>query len=205
LCPWLRKLERAFQSAEDKKKKSPASKDTEDDPAQNVEYRIAEQTKMDIPEELLNKIHFYNVMLQLSLPSSAQRPLIDSLVGHMCPTNLNAYELETHEMTVGRFYSQGVPVLYPVLCHFVGTYPLRRLQDRQNLRPLEISKVDDGHDKQSTDQGEKPEAPTNADVPPQDATKGTGKATTAGINKHWNLTLAFDFGESDRRYLDFTE
>jgi hypothetical protein len=160
---------------------------------------------MDIPEELLNKIHLYNAMLQLGLPSFIQRPLIDKLVDQMYRTNLNACELEILEITVGRFYSQGVPVLDPVLCHFVGTYPLRMLQDRQISRRLEVPKVVDGHNDQSTDQREEPEAPRNTDAPPKGETEKTEKANTEGINEHWDLTLQFDFSESDRRYLDFAE
>jgi hypothetical protein len=180
IVPWLRKMERAFQAAEDERKSSPTPEETEDDPAQNVQYRIPKETKMDIPPELVNKIHLYNAMLQLGLPTFVQKPVVDSLVAHMYRTNLNACELETLEMTVGRFYSQGVPVLDPVLCHFVGTYPLRTLQDRHISRQ-------------------------QADAPPKGETGKTGKATTEGIETHWNLEPDFDFSESDRRLLDFAE
>jgi hypothetical protein len=91
---------------------------------QNFEYSIPEETKMDIHEDLVNKIHLYNAMLQLGIPSVVRRLLIHRLVDQMYRKNLNACELETLEMTVGRFHSQGVPVLDPVLCYFVSTYPL---------------------------------------------------------------------------------
>jgi hypothetical protein len=57
------------------------------------------------------------------------------------------------------------------------------LQDRQISRQLVVSKADDGHDDESTDQGEEPKAPTNPDIPSQGATKETGKANTDGINE----------------------
>ncbi|KAH8701317.1 hypothetical protein GQ44DRAFT_717857 [Phaeosphaeriaceae sp. PMI808] len=69
-------------------------------------------------------------MLQLGLPSFIQRPLIDQLVAQMYHTRLDSCHLMTLEMTVGRFYSQGVAVLDPVINHLIGTYSLRSLQDR---------------------------------------------------------------------------
>tara|TARA_R110002003_G_scaffold103_9_gene8174 strand:+ start:5245 stop:6606 length:1362 start_codon:yes stop_codon:yes gene_type:complete len=87
---------------------------------------------INIPNSLLEKIHLYNVMLQLGIASFFQRCLIDALVLQMYRSELMQCHLDTLEMTVCRFYSRGLPVLDPVLCHFIGTYAFRSLSDRQN-------------------------------------------------------------------------
>ncbi|KAL7772436.1 hypothetical protein CFE70_002395 [Pyrenophora teres f. teres 0-1] len=92
--------------------------------------RSEEITKFIIP--WLGRIHLYNAMLQLGLPKPIQKPLIDALVLQMYQTNLNACHLDALEMTVGRFYARGLPILDPVLNHFAGTYAFRRPEDRRN-------------------------------------------------------------------------
>jgi hypothetical protein len=90
---------------------------------------------IQIPENLLEKIHLYNAMLQLGIASFFQRPLIDALILQMYQMNLEECHLDTLEMTVCRFYSRGVAILDPVINHLIGTYPLRSVADRRNAEP----------------------------------------------------------------------
>lgn len=90
---------------------------------------------MPIPETLVEKIHLYNAMLQLGLPKFVQQPLVDALILHMYKTDLKLCHLDLLEMTLGRFYSRGVAVLDPVLCHLIGTYAFRTIDDRKKPKP----------------------------------------------------------------------
>jgi len=83
------------------------------------------------PETLLDKIHLYNAMLQLGLPKFVQQPLVDALVLQMYQKPLQHCHLDVLEITIGRFHSRGMAVLDPVICHFIGTYAFRSLQDRE--------------------------------------------------------------------------
>jgi hypothetical protein len=114
IVPWLRRMETYFAASPDER---------------------PDVTRVEIPGDLLGKIHLYNAMLQLGLPSSIQQPLIDALVAQMYKTNMGACHLDALEFTVCRFHSLGVPILDPVLSHFAGTYPFRTLRDRQNPAP----------------------------------------------------------------------
>jgi hypothetical protein len=87
--------------------------------------------QIKVPVKLEEKIHLYNVMLQLGIASHFQKPLIDGLVEQMYQNDLQQCHLDALEMTVGRFHARGVPILDPVLNHLVGTYPLRPARDRQ--------------------------------------------------------------------------
>jgi hypothetical protein len=77
--------------------------------------------KIKIPARLDEKIHLYNVTLQLSIASRFTRPLVDSLILEMYQNNLSQCHLDTLEMTVCRFYSRGLAILDPVVNHLVGT------------------------------------------------------------------------------------
>ncbi|EDU39563.1 hypothetical protein A1F94_011843 [Pyrenophora tritici-repentis] len=85
---------------------------------------------MQMPDDFVGKIHLYNAMLQLGLPKSIQKPLIDALVLQMYQTTLNACHLDVLEITVGRFHARSLPVLDTVLNHFAGTYAFRPPEDR---------------------------------------------------------------------------
>ncbi|KAH9873285.1 hypothetical protein J1614_005683 [Plenodomus biglobosus] len=117
-----------------------------------------------IPDAILDKIHLYNAMLQLGLPKFVQRPLIDALILQMYKTPLNRCHLATLEMTVGRFNSRSIAILDPVLCHFVGTYPFRRLADRQNPDTVPRAaprqdRPDDSMSEESADEDDAPSRP----------------------------------------------
>lgn len=100
-----------------------------------VEESLRKTPKIEVPEDLLEKIHLYNAMLQLGIAKRFQQPLVDALVLQMYKTNLKDCHLDTLEMTVGRFYSRGIAVLDPVLNHFIGTYSLRSEADRHDVEP----------------------------------------------------------------------
>lgn len=115
LIPWLSEMEKYLKN----------------------EHRASGEEQSDlpritIPEDLLQKIHLYNVMLQLGISMRFKQPLIDSLILQMYETRLQKCHLDTLEMTVARFYSHGVPILDPVLNHLVGTYALRTRDDREH-------------------------------------------------------------------------
>lgn len=82
-----------------------------------------------IPDDLLEKIHLYNAMLQLGIAFYFQRDLIDALVNQMQATDLKNCHLDTLEMTIGRFYSSGIPALDPVPNHLIGEYAFRTNKD----------------------------------------------------------------------------
>ncbi|KAH7082320.1 hypothetical protein FB567DRAFT_605670 [Paraphoma chrysanthemicola] len=128
LVPWLQEIERHVLANSKDPKTRPVTKGA-------LKELKAALPEIRIPEELLEKIHLYNVMLQLGIRSYFQRPLIDALVLHMYRTRLNQCHLDTLELTVCRFYSRGIAVLDPVLNHLIGTYAFRSLNDRQNPRP----------------------------------------------------------------------
>jgi hypothetical protein len=101
-----------------------------------VEESLRKTPQIEVPDDLLEKIHLYNAMLQLGIAKRFQQPLIDALVLQMYKTNLKDCHLDTLEMTVGRFYSRGIAVLDPVLNHFIGTYSLRSEADRHDVEPV---------------------------------------------------------------------
>lgn len=119
LIPWLTTMEEAL-----KKKEQP----------------LHEYPKFDIPPTMLEKIHLYNVMLQMGIPRFFQQPLIDDLILQMYKTNLKQCHLSTLELTVGRFYSRGIAILDPVMNHFIGTYAFRSPEDRGDAEPLDEDK-----------------------------------------------------------------
>jgi hypothetical protein len=112
---------------------------------------------MDIPTDLLEKIHLYNAMLQLGLPKFVQLPLIDAIVLEMYERKLSQCELDTLEITVGRFYSRGIAVLDPVLNHLIGTYAFRTQDDRRQLQsPADgRTSAEEAVEKSSTDKSGK--------------------------------------------------
>jgi hypothetical protein len=122
IVPWLKKME-DFVARQ-------ASKDAPKVSADQL-HRI------EIPVDLLEMIHLYNAMLQLGIATHFQRPLIDALVLKMYQTNLQRCHLDTLEMTVCRFYSKGIPILDPVLNHFIGTYAFRSAEDRRNSKAID--------------------------------------------------------------------
>jgi hypothetical protein len=122
LVPWIMKMEKVVNKLPTK---TPMNK----------------LPRIQTPNDLLNKIHLYNVMLQLGIPSFFQQPLIDALVLQMYQTNLNQCHLDTLEMTVCRFHSRSVAVLDPVINHLIGTYSLRPLADRQQAKAPQALQV----------------------------------------------------------------
>jgi hypothetical protein len=175
IVPWLREMETYLGAPEDKKP--------------NV-------TRVDIPKDLLDKIHLYNAVLQLGLPSSIQQPLIDALVAQMYKTNLDACHLEALEITVCRFYSVGVPVLDPVLSHFVGTYSFRTLRDRQNPAPDSAREESNTSKKTPAPKGDKtaPTAPARSDI----------KSVMPELDDDELADQMFDFiANSNRQFLDY--
>jgi len=107
----------------------------------------------------------------------------------MYKTKLNACHLATLEHTVGRFYSRGIAILDPVLCHFIGTYPRRTLQDRRNVRPPPESDTESSDDTDKT--GE--QLPEEA----QDADNQSGEEPPTSVP----APKPFDFKNSERKYL----
>lgn len=205
IVPWLLGMEKDFQKADAEREKAKTSEqDPEDPPEKNIEYDPHSVTKIAIPEDLLGKIHLYNAMLQLGLPSFVRQPLIDGLVAQMYRTNLSACELDTLEMTIGRFYAHGVPVLDPVLCHFIGTYALRNSQDRQRPEPSAPPEQDDLSPTDDEAQQDDPPSPVEEEAANQKNTSNK-EAQTEGDENHWDLDHAFDFSKSHRRYIDFAE
>lgn len=116
IIPWIREMEKVVNNKEEKN--------------QNIEPK--KLPKIERPKDLLEKIHLYNAMLQLGLPDFIQKPLIDALIQQMRQTKLQDCHLSTLEITICRFHSLGIPILDPVLSHFIGTFSERELSDRQN-------------------------------------------------------------------------
>jgi len=183
IVPWLQKMEKFFGSEKSgkRKAKSPDNKPDQDDDT-NGHYPVGDIPKVELPDALVEQIHLYNVMLQLGLPRFVQQPLIDVLVAGMYQRNLKDCELETLEMTVGRFYSEGVAVLDPVLCHFIGTYPLRTLADRQDPAPADANK------------------PAKSKTGPK---KYPTQPNKRGQEHLWDVDRPVDFTQTDRRYLEY--
>jgi hypothetical protein len=115
IIPWLKAMERILQKPHIPK--------------------VDKLPKITIPARLDEKIHLYNVMLQLGIATRFTRPLVDSLILDMYQNNLRQCHLDTLEMTVCRFNSRAVAILDPVINHLVGTYSLRSRQDRDNPIP----------------------------------------------------------------------
>ncbi|KAF2477078.1 uncharacterized protein BDR25DRAFT_309384 [Lindgomyces ingoldianus] len=88
----------------------------------------------DIPDNLMDKIHLYNAMLQLGMDQWLIRPLTQALCEQMFQTDLVNCHLDVLEATICRLYSQGLPILDPVVNHLIGTYALRTPEDRRNVR-----------------------------------------------------------------------
>ena len=109
----------------------------------------------------------------------------------MYKTKTNACHLATLEHTVVRFYSRGVAVLDPVLCHFIGTYPRRTLQDRRNVRPPPES------DTESSDDTNKP-----GERPPEEA-QGADTQSGEGPPASAPAPEPFNFKNSERKYLTY--
>jgi len=109
----------------------------------------------------------------------------------MYKTKLNACHLATLEHTVGRFYSRGVAVLDPVLCHFIGTYPRRTLQDRRNVKPPPESDIESSDDTNKTSE----QAPEEA--------QGTDTQSGEELSASAPAPEPFDFKNSERKYLSY--
>ncbi|CAA9958877.1 hypothetical protein PTMSG1_02410 [Pyrenophora teres f. maculata] len=129
IIPWLGMVKEIVNPGKHNKGKGPADVPNQQNPTPSAPITLPQ---IQMPEDLLGRIHLYNAMLQLGLPKPIQKPLIDALVLQMYQTNLNACHLDALEMTVGRFYARGLPILDPVLNHFAGTYAFRRPEDRRN-------------------------------------------------------------------------
>ncbi|KAI4688734.1 uncharacterized protein J4E84_004664 [Alternaria hordeiaustralica] len=185
VIPWLQKVEKQINRKGDEL-------DKEDDARPPKETRRARQPTgpdvaitMRIPDALDDKIHLYNAMLQLGLPKSVQL---------MYKTKINACHLATLEHTVGRFYSRGVAVLDPVLCHFIGTYSRRTLQDRKNVRPPP------GSDNETSDDANKPGEQLPEEAQGADNQSGEEPPATAPVPE---IESNFDFKNSERKYLGY--
>ncbi|KAH6875613.1 hypothetical protein BKA58DRAFT_467384 [Alternaria rosae] len=147
---------------------------------------------MGIPPALEGKIHLYNAMLQLGLPKFVQLPLIDAIVMEMYNNRLNACHLATLEHTVGRFYSRGVAVLDPVLCHFIGTYPHRTSQDRRDVKPSTESGTKSSDDMDDPDE-----------QPPEEAQGVDNQSGEEPPSPSPEPESNFDFKNSERKYLGY--
>ncbi|RMZ66464.1 hypothetical protein GMOD_00001800 [Pyrenophora seminiperda CCB06] len=117
IIPWLNQAEKTV-------KKALASKATPS-PTPKIPH-------IQVPDDLLGKIHLYNAMVQLGIPKFIQKPLIDALVLQMYQLPLKECHLDALEMTIGRLNARTVSVLDPVLNHFTGTYALRTPRDRMD-------------------------------------------------------------------------
>ncbi|KAI4629501.1 uncharacterized protein J4E87_003765 [Alternaria ethzedia] len=189
VIPWLERVQEQRERAETPRRE-------EDDARPSRKTRRAHDLvkpvgaiPMDIPDTLEDRIHLYNAMLQLGLPKFVQLPLIDKIVMQMYKTKLNACHLATLEHTVGRFYSRGVAVLDPVLCHFIGSYPRRTLQDRRNVRPPSESDTESSDDTNKT-----------GEQPPEEAQSAD---TESGEEPPAPAPEPFDFKNSERKYLSY--
>ncbi|KAI4628742.1 hypothetical protein J4E83_003295 [Alternaria metachromatica] len=194
IIPWLQKVQEQSNREEDEP-------DKEDDARPPKKTKRARKptgpdgaVTMRIPDALDDKIHLYNAMLQLGLSKLVQLPLIDAIVMQMYKTKLNACHLATLEHTVGRFYSRGVAVLDPVLCHFIGTYPRRTLQDRRNVRPPPESEIE------SSDDTNKPSEQPPEEALDADNQSGEEPPATAPVPE---IESNFDFKNSERKYLGY--
>ncbi|KAH7392196.1 hypothetical protein DE146DRAFT_766328 [Phaeosphaeria sp. MPI-PUGE-AT-0046c] len=128
LIPWLEEMEKHVKHSKNVSEEN------------KPEEALRSLPKFDIPKILIEKIHLYNVMLQLGISSHFKQPLIDALIFQMYGSNLSQCHLDTLEMTVGRFYSRGIAVLDPVINHLIGTYSLRNPTDR-STDPSEEDRV----------------------------------------------------------------
>jgi hypothetical protein len=190
IVPWLHEMKSHLQTirgSKGKEKERPIVKYRKDEDGNISGYNPVfdfEVPAVKIPKDLLEKIHLYNCMLQLGLPSFIQRPLIDALVAEIYRTPLQECHLEVLEMIVARFYSLGVAVLDPVLSHLVGTYAFRSIEDRQHGRPEE-----------NADRNAAPDTtPSAEDLTPQSVADDF-KATEN----------AFDFSQSKRQLLTYSD
>ena len=105
--------------------------------------------EMKIPEQILDKIHLYNAMLQLGLPRFVKLPLVNALVLQMYQTKRSPCHLDTQEITIGRFHARGLAILDPVINALVGTYALQALDDRRSPEPAESPGAEDSSDEAS--------------------------------------------------------
>ncbi|KAF2875644.1 hypothetical protein BDV95DRAFT_562320 [Massariosphaeria phaeospora] len=116
IIPWIDRMRRREEAYEKDKQKT-------------------KLPEIALPRRLFSKIHLYNAMVQLDMPKFAQKNLISALCTEMYEKDLSQCELDALEITIGRFNSNAVGILDPVLNFFVGTYALRTLSDRQNHLP----------------------------------------------------------------------
>jgi hypothetical protein len=103
--PWLQKMENLEKVSRSKgeERERPVEPYRKDDGNISGNNPVSGIPSVEIPEDLLEKIHLYNCMLQLGLPSFIQRPLINALVSEIYRTPLQECQLEVLEMTVARF------------------------------------------------------------------------------------------------------
>ncbi|KAF2713028.1 hypothetical protein K504DRAFT_516863 [Pleomassaria siparia CBS 279.74] len=80
---------------------------------------------LTIPDTLEDKIHLYNIMVQLAAPKFLYSELTKALVEQMDQSKLAESHLDLLEMTVGRLNAGTVSILDPVLNHLVATYASR--------------------------------------------------------------------------------
>jgi hypothetical protein len=102
---------------------------------ENGKYaKFADIPQPVIPGTLDGMIHAYNAMLQLGVPKFFQKPLIEALCKQMHQTKLLQCHLDLLEITIGRFHGGTVPIVDPVLNHFVGTFAFRAFKgDRDQV------------------------------------------------------------------------
>jgi hypothetical protein len=192
IVPWLNEMEshlKTIRGSKGKEKERPVVPYRKGDDGNIPGYNpVSGIPKVKIPEDLLEKIHLYNCMLQLGLPSFIQRPLIDALVSEIYRMPLQDCHLEVLEMTVARFYSLGIAVLDPVLSHLVGTYAFRSVQDRQHGGPEENAAPN-----------------TNQNAAP-DTTPSAEDLTPQSIADDFKATkYSFDFSQSTRQLLTYSD
>ncbi|USP78484.1 uncharacterized protein yc1106_05758 [Curvularia clavata] len=194
ILPWVDKV-KAHMNDQEHRNNSGDGKPAAFNKVQNKEMREnltrpGGAMAIEIPNDLLEKIHLYNAMLQLGLPKFVQLPLIDALVSQMSETKLSECHLDTLEITIGRFYSRGVAILDPIVNHFIGTYAHRPLDDRNNPDPRGPRK-----------RKRKPER-----NPSEERMGGLFRADgTPETRFERDVSLSVKFRYTKRKYLDFAE
>jgi hypothetical protein len=203
VIPWLKKVQdsEAAQEKKNEKGKAPAVSGSkkrkwtsESDSMASPNGTLA----MNIPRDLLGKIHLYNAMLQLGLPKFVQLPLIDAIVLEMYERKLSQCELDTLEITIGRFYSRGVAVLDPVLNHLIGTYAFRTQDDRRQPQSSADARIpgEEALEKSSTDKSGKTDKPAHMK---------RADGTHENIAEDGAEPESVDFSKTKRKYLEYAE
>lgn len=87
------------------------------------------------PDQMEDRIHVYNSMLHLGILKYFQEPLIAELCDDVYNNKIKDSHLELLDITIGRFNSQAVAVLDPVLCCFTGAFNKRVRKERLLIQP----------------------------------------------------------------------